>query len=78
MLYQELGLSVEERYSHYQKLFDTLTLLPEQENKIEAATLRGEVYGGEQFHYKVSQLISRTTKLTSHGGDRKSEEYKGL
>ena len=75
MLYQALGLSSEERYTRYQQLFDELALLPEQENKIETATLRGEVYGGEDFHHKISQLISRVTKLTSHGGDRKSEEY---
>jgi putative transposase len=42
---------------------------------ITQATLRCEVYGSERFHYQISALISRTTKLTSHGGDRKSEAY---
>jgi len=41
------------------------------------ATLRGEVYGTNGFHQKISQLISRSTKLAAHGGDRKSEIFKG-
>jgi len=31
--------------------------------------------GGDGFHSKVSELISRPTKLSSHAGDRKSEAY---
>ena len=40
--------------------------------------MRGEVYGRDVFHSKISELISRSTKLTSHGGDRKSEKYQDL
>jgi len=28
------------------------------------------------FQQKISQLVSRSTKLAAHGGDRKSEIYK--
>ena len=37
----------------------------------------GEAYGTSGFHQKISQLVSRSTKLAAHGGDRKSEVYKG-
>lgn len=40
--------------------------------------MRGEVYGNDGFHSKISKLISRSTKLASHGGDRKSETYTNL
>ena len=39
--------------------------------------MRGEAYGTSGFHQKISQLVSRSTKLAAHGGDRKSEVYKG-
>ena len=48
----------------------------EQDQQITEATMRGEVYGTRGFHYKISKVISRATKLTSHGGDRKSENYR--
>ncbi len=38
--------------------------------------MRSEVYGTNGFHQKINQLVSRSTKLASHGGDRKSEVYK--
>lgn len=47
-----------------------------QDSQITEATMRGEVFGSDGFHSKISQLISRSTKLTAHGGDRKSEMYK--
>jgi putative transposase len=46
-----------------------------QDVHITQATLRGEVYGSEAFHRKIKALISRPTRLTSHGGDRKSEAF---
>ena len=47
----------------------------EQEQQITEATMRGEVHGTIGFHQKISKLISRATKLTAHGGDRKSKNY---
>jgi putative transposase len=38
--------------------------------------MRSEVYGTNGFHQKINQLVSLSTKLASHGGDRKSEVYK--
>jgi putative transposase len=50
--------------------------IAKEESLITEATLRGEVYGTYGFHHKISQLISRSTKSATHGGDRKSEAYK--
>ena len=74
-LYKDLGSSTKLRSENYRKIFDELNILVEQERQITKATMRGEVYGSDGFHSKVSELISRPTKLSSHGGDRKSEVY---
>ncbi|MCK5477617.1 MAG: transposase [Methylococcales bacterium] len=74
-LYKALGDNTEQRYLGYQKIFNTLDIA-QQEKPITEATLRGEVYGERGFHQKVSRLISRSTKLALHGGDRKSEGFK--
>jgi len=74
-LYKTLGDDLQQRYKSYQKIFDKLDIAKE-ESLITEATLRGEVYGTNRFHHKISQLISRSTKLAAHGGDRKSEAYK--
>ncbi len=73
-LYESLGENLELRTEYYQKIFNTLNTT-EQEKQITVATMRGEVYGSNSFHHKISRLISRATKLTAHGGDRKSESY---
>lgn len=72
--YQALGTSPAQRSEGYLTMFEQLNT-SEQDTHITQATLRGEVFGSENFHHKISALISRTTKLTSHGGDRKSETY---
>jgi putative transposase len=74
-LYKDLGENVEQRSENYRKIFSDLNST-EKETQITEATMRGEVYGSDKFHSKISQLIVRSTKLASHGGDRKSEEYK--
>jgi putative transposase len=73
--YQDLGKSSMLRAESYQKIFGALNTV-EQERQITEATMRGEVYGSSGFHHEISQLISRATKLTRHGGDRKSENYR--
>ena len=75
LLYKALGDDSQQRYKSYQKLFDELDI-SKQDPLITEATLRGEVYGENKFHQKISRLISRATKLAAHGGDRKSEAYK--
>lgn len=72
--YQALGTSPKQCSESYLNMFEQLNTLA-QDACITQSTLRGEVYGSESFHQKISALISRTTKLTSHGGDRKSEAY---
>jgi len=47
-----------------------------QRKQITKATLAGEAYGSDSFHRKISKLVNRATKLTSHGGGRKSEKFK--
>lgn len=74
-LYKDLGTSVKQRCENYREIFDVLNI-EKQENQITEATVRGEVYGSSVFHSKISELILRSTKLTSHGGDRKSKVYK--
>ena len=73
-LYEDLGSSVELRCERYREIFDALNITT-QENQITDATMRGEVYGSSVFHSEINKLISRSTKLTSHGGDRKSELF---
>ena len=74
-LYKELGVTTEQRYKQYKYIFDELDIT-RQQDQITNATLAGEVYGSNGFHNKISGLITRATKLMSHGGDRKSERYK--
>jgi len=74
-MYQDLGESSALRSENYLKIFDTLNT-EEQEQQITEATMRGEVYGTSGFHHEISKLISRATKLTAHGGDRKSENFR--
>lgn len=75
-LYTRLGNNSEERYTRYKKLFNELSISKQQEEQITNATLAGEVYGSAEFHHKISLLISRVTRLSEHGGDRKSQDYK--
>ncbi len=74
-LYKDLSTSDRQCCENYREIFDVLNI-EKQENQITEATVRGEVYGSGVFHSKISELILRSTKLTSHGGDRKSEVYK--
>ncbi len=74
-LYNDLGANLEQRCGGYSAMFERPNTL-EQARAITEATMRGEVYGGDGFHHKIGRLISRSTKLASHGGDRKSESYK--
>jgi len=74
-LYKDLGTTAKQRCENYREIFDVLNI-EKQENQITEATVRGEVYGSGVFHSKIRELILRSTKLTSHGGDRKSEVYK--
>ena len=74
-LYRNLGDSSAQRAKNYQKIFATRNSA-EQEQRITEATMRGEVYGSREFHNKISKLIPIATKLTAHGGDRKSQNYR--
>ena len=74
-LYTDLSKNVVLRCERYVDIFKEGNST-KQENQISRATVRGEVYGSETFHQKIGALISRSTKLSSHGGDRKSEVYR--
>ncbi|PCI19083.1 MAG: hypothetical protein COB62_06025 [Piscirickettsiaceae bacterium] len=74
-LYKALANTPERRAQQYLNMVN-LPNTPTQEQQITNATMNGDVYGTEGFHKKISQLISRPTKRTKHGGDRKSKEYK--
>ncbi|MBV1914615.1 MAG: transposase, partial [Pseudomonadales bacterium] len=73
-LYKALGKTTDQRCSSYKSLFDE-TDISSDEGLITQATMRGEVFGDKRFHKRISRLIKRPTKLTSHGGDRKSESF---
>ena len=73
-LYRDLGLTTEQRNRRYKEIFNSLDI-EKQASQITSATMRGEVFGSDNFHRKIEVLISRATKLTSHGGDRKSDKY---
>ncbi|MCK5356119.1 MAG: transposase [Methyloprofundus sp.] len=75
-LYTCLGSNLEERYVRYKELFSELSVSQQQEEEITKATLTGEVFGSTGFHHKISLLIPRVTRLSGHGGDRKSQDYK--
>ena len=74
-LYRRLGNSPVLRGQHYQAIFDTPNSA-EQEQAIDEALMRGEVYGSHDFHQKIAKRIKRPTQLAAHGGDRKSDHYK--
>jgi len=73
-LYKRLGKEKNLRHKNYKALFDELEISG-QSGQITEATMRGIVYGGEKFHTKIAKLITRPTRLATHGGDRKSEKY---
>ena len=74
-LYKDLGTDKKQQCESYKEMFEQLHTT-KQDSRITEATMRGEVLGSDGFHSKISMLISRSTKLTAHGGDRKSEIYK--
>ena len=74
-LYEQLSSKPELRHQRYKNIFERIEI-SKHRLQITKATLAGEVYGSESFHRKISKLVNRTTKLTSHGGDRKSEGFK--
>lgn len=75
VLYLELDQDVAGQCRQYQALFDEPNEKLE-EAKITQVTMKGGVYGSEELHKKMGRLVNRVTKLESHGGDRKSGEYK--
>lgn len=74
-LYAQLSDIPELRQARYREILDQLNI-DQQRSRIIKATLAGEAYGSDAFHQKIGTLINRVTKLASHGGDRKSEDYK--
>jgi len=71
--YMRLGQNPQQRRDHYQSLFKQPI---NDRDKITLATDRGEVFGTSSFHEKMSKLATRSTRLSRHGGDRKSDSYK--
>ncbi|ORU92255.1 MAG: hypothetical protein A6F70_02315 [Cycloclasticus sp. symbiont of Bathymodiolus heckerae] len=74
-LYSQLSDVPKLKAPRYRDLFDQIDI-DQQRERIKRATLAGEAYGSDAYHHKIGALINRVTKLTSHGGDRKSEAYK--
>lgn len=74
-LYLDLAATKGERAAHYQSMMSHVDLSEDNLN-ITEATIRGEALGDVNFKNWVSLQTGRPAKLTSHGGDRKSAEYK--
>ncbi len=72
--YKRLGKESHLRCKNYRTLFNELDTT-KQDKQITEATQRGEVYGSTAFHTRITKLLDRPTRLATHGGDRKSEEY---
>jgi len=75
LLYTDLSNHADTRPARYKEMFDQLDI-SKQYKHITKATLAGEAYGSDGFHKEISKQVDRTTKLTTHGGDRKSDAYK--
>ena len=73
--YLGLGQSPFERQKAYQGLFG-YDVDSAEDDAIDSATMKGEVFGSTRFHAQIGTLIQRTTRRGVHGGDRKSEAYK--
>jgi len=73
-LYNQLGDNAEEQTAAYTRLFEQLDI-SKQDKEITQATQKGEVFGKDNFHAQITKKVSRPTRLTAHGGDRKSEAY---
>ncbi len=71
--YKALGLNQKQRRKAYHELFIKQV---DKAEEITKATERGEVYGDSLFHNLIERLVDRPTRLSRHGGDRKSENYK--
>lgn len=56
--------------------FGAYSFIVQQDSQITETTMRGEVYGDTKFQSKIGSLVSRVTKLATHGGYRKSENYR--
>ncbi len=74
-LYLDLATTKDGRAAHYQSMMSNVNLSEENQN-ITEATIRGEALGDVNFNNWVRLQTGRSAKLTSHGGDRKSAEYK--
>ena len=74
-LYKALGTTSDARCKHYNQLFNQLDI-SQTRKQITKATIAGEAFGSEAFHHKIGALTNRATKLSTHGGDRKSESFK--
>ena len=74
LLYKRLGKAKDLRCKNYKALFEENNT-SEQDKQITEATMRGVVYGSKKFHAKTAKLIDRPTRLSAHGGDRKSVEF---
>ena len=74
--YLQLGASESERCGAYRALFgghiDTLVL-----HKIRDSTNRNIVLGNERFRDEIEAQLNRRVRRYSHGGDRRSEQFRG-
>ncbi len=72
--YERLGISKEDQFKNYQKLF-TLTLEQEIIDEIRENTNKCWVLGNKEFKSTIDQKLNRKVVSSEKGGDRKSLRY---
>lgn len=74
-LYRQLGISHAQRMATYASLFDNC-LEKEVLNRLRAGTETGSVIGNNRFCEQIEQMLQRRVEKYTHGGDRKSKQYR--
>ena len=75
-LYDSIAPVKEARLEAYKQLFNDRLNVKTIELFNDSAE-KGNVMGDQEYHRRVKRLIGRTTTKGQHGGDRKSEIFKG-
>jgi putative transposase len=75
--YLRLGVDENDRCRAYRALFTGH--VPEKEiNDVRDSANRNAVLGNDCFREEIEARLSRRVRLYSHGGDRKSNQFRGI
>jgi len=74
-LYRQLGSSDEKRMAAYASLFNGC-LDQELLTRVRTGTEAGGVIGNNRFREQIEQVLMRRVEKCTHGGDRRSKQYR--